>query len=111
MPWYLPAASVMMAGFVNDLDRGQVVAPGHLEVVEIVGRGDLQGAGAEIQGHVGIGDHRDRAPQYRQAQGGAVVFLVALVFGVDGHRGVAQEGLGAGGGHGEAAVAARPGGT
>ena len=81
------------------------MAPGHLEVVEIVGRGDLQGAGAEIQGDVGIGDDRDGAPQDRQAQGGAVVFFVALVLGINGHRGVAQEGLGAGGGHGDAAVA------
>ena len=93
------------AGFVDDLDRGEIVAPGHLEVVEVVGRGDLQGAGAELQGHVGIGDDRDGAPQHRQTQGGAVVFPVALVFGVHGHRGVPQQGLGAGGGHGDAAVA------
>ncbi len=92
-----------LAGFVDDLDGGEVVAPGHLEVVEIVGRSDLQGAGAEIQGDVGIGDDRDGTLQDRQAQGGAVEFFVALVLGIDGHGGVAQEGLGAGGGHGEVA--------
>ena len=90
-----------LAGFVDDFDGGEVVTFGHLEVVEIVGRGDLQGAGAEIQGDVGIGDDRDGAPQDRQAQGGAVEFFVALVFGIDRHRGVAQEGFGAGGGHGK----------
>ena len=94
-----------MPDFVDDLDGGEIVAPGHFEVVEVVGRGDLQGPGAELQRDVGVGDHRNLAPQHRQAQGGAVEFQVALVFGVDRHRGVAQQGLGPGGGHGEVAVA------
>ncbi len=94
-----------MPAFVDDLDGREVVAPGHLEVVEVVGRGNLQGPGAELQRDVGVGDHRNLAPQHRQAQGGAVKVLIALVLGVDRHRGVSQQGLGPGGGHGEVAVA------
>ena len=79
--------------FVQGLDGGQVPALGDLEVVEVVGRRDLQRPGAEFRGDVGVGDQRDLAAQDGKAQGGAVQGLVAGVVRVDRHRGIAEQGL------------------
>ena len=77
---------------------GQVVAQPHLKVVGVVGGGDLDHAGA--LGHVGVlvADDGDLLVQQRQDDVAAVQMGVAGVVGVDGHGGVAQHGLGAGGG-------------
>ena len=86
---------------VHDLEDGQAVAPADLEVVGVVGRGDLQGAGAEVFFNIGVGQQGDFAARARQQQGGAMEGLVALVFRVHGHGDVAGDGLRAGGGHGD----------
>ena len=51
---------------VDDPDGGQIVPGADVEVVEIVGRGDLEGAGAELHFHIVVGDHRDFPAQDRQ---------------------------------------------
>ena len=86
-------------GLVEDVDPVQAVAQADLEVVEVVGRGDLDHAGAELPVHVVVGDHRDLAVDQRQDHRPADQVLVALVLGVHRHGGIAQHGLGAGGGH------------
>jgi len=64
-----------------------------------VGRGDLEGAGAEIHLHVVIVDHRDDPAGERQADADPGQVAVALVVGMDRDAGVAEHGLGPGGGH------------
>ena len=71
----------------------------HLVVVGVVGRGDLDHAGAEGLVHVVVGDHRHQAAGDGQAHLLADQVGVALVFRVHHHRGVAQHRLGPGGGH------------
>ena len=44
----------------------EAVALPHLVVVEIVRRGDLDAAGAELRIHVVVRDHRDRPAGERQ---------------------------------------------
>ena len=90
---------------VQDRDGGQPVAAADLEVVRVVRRGDLDRAGAEIRVHVRVRDHRDAPGRQRQPHLAADQVGVAGVVGVDRHRGVAQHGLGAGGGHHDAVVA------
>ena len=53
-------------GLVEDVDGRQVVAQADLEVVEVVGRGDLDHAGAELAIDVLVGDDRDLAVDQRQ---------------------------------------------
>ena len=86
------------AALVQHGQAGQVVAAADLEVVGVVGRGDLDRAGAEGRVDVLVGDDRDAAAGERQLHGLADQVLVALVVGVHGHRGVAEHGLGPGGG-------------
>ncbi len=62
-----------------------------VKVVEIMGRGDFEGAGAEFHIHIVIGDHRDFAAQDRQQHVSPVEFGITGVAGVDGHRGIAQQ--------------------
>jgi hypothetical protein len=71
-------------------------------VVEVVGRGDLDDAGAELAVDVVVGDDRDVALAQGQAHRLADQVGVALVFRVHHHGHVAEHGLGAGGGDGEA---------
>ena len=93
---------VGLAGHVpvvgKDPDDGQIVPQPHLKVVGVVGRGDLDHAGA--LGHIGVlvADDGDLLVQQRQDDVAAVQVGVAGVVGVDGDGGVAQHGLGAGGG-------------
>ena len=75
------------------------------EVVGVVSRCDLQRAGAELGGHIGVVDHRNRAVQHRHQTGAADQVAVAFVVWMHGYGGVAQDRLGAGGGHGNVALA------
>ena len=50
----------------DHLHARQVVAQADLEVVRVVGRRDLQAAGAEAHVHVAVADDRDLAPHERQ---------------------------------------------
>ena len=68
------------------------------EVVEVVRRGDLHRARAELGVGVFVGDDRDAAADERQDHVLADEVLVALVLGVHGDAGVAEHGLGTGGG-------------
>ena len=82
----------------EDPDDGQVVAQAHLKVVGVVGRGDLHHAGA--LGHIGvlIADDGDFLVQQGQDHMAAVEVCIAGILRIDGHGGIAQHGLGTGGG-------------
>ena len=77
---------------------GQVVTQTHLKVVGVVGGGDLHDTGA--LGHIGvlIADNGDLLVQQGQHHMAAVQMGVAGILTVDSHGGIAQHGLGAGGG-------------
>jgi len=81
------------------------VAAPDLEVVGVVARGDLQGAGAEVGLDVVVGDDRQVAPDEGQHRRLADQVAVALVVGVDRHRGVGQHRLGAHGRNHDLALA------
>ena len=91
-------SSFMIAVVGGDGDHRQAVAQAHLEVVGIVGRGDLHHAGAEIHLHIGVRDHRDLPAHQGQNHSLAHIGRIPLVIRVNGHGGVAQQGFGAGGG-------------
>src|SRR6185369_17635315 len=74
------------------------MAQAYLEVVEVVGRGDLDHTGAELQLNVFVGYHRDLATDQRQDDVFPDQVFVAFVLGVHRHGGIAQHGLGTGGG-------------
>src|SRR5690606_25344146 len=90
---------------VHHGDGGQAVPLADLEVVRVVGRGDLDGARAELRVDVVVGDDGDAAAGERQLDLPADQVPVAVVLGVDGDGGVAQHRLGAGGGHDDGVVA------
>ena len=89
---------VQRAVGVHDVDGGQAVSLADLEVVVVVAGGDLQCAGAELGGDGLVGDDGDDAPQDGEDGAAAHEVCVAVVFGVDGHGGVAEQGLGPRGG-------------
>ena len=74
----------------------------HFVVVEIVRGRDFHAARAEIFFHVFVGNHGNGAACQRQHQLFADKVRVTFVFGMHGHRHVAQHGFGAGGGDDEA---------
>ena len=92
---------------VEDIDHRQAVAAAHLIVVEIVGRGYLDDAGAEFAVHVVVRYDRNLAPGQGQFHHAADQVLVALILRVDGHGGVAEHGFRPGGRHGQVTFAAR----
>ena len=79
-------------------DHRQVVALAHLKVVGVVGRGDLHDAGALFHVGVLVADDGDLLVEQRQNHMAAMQMGIAGVRRVDGHGGVAQHGLGTGGG-------------
>ncbi|MDT4793166.1 hypothetical protein FQZ97_256800 [compost metagenome] len=92
---------------VEDVDQRQVVALADFIVVEVMGRGDLHAAGAELAVDVVVGDDRDTPAHQRQLDEGADQRLVALVFRVHGHGGVAEHGFRTGGGDHQVVLAVR----
>lgn len=84
---------------------GQPVPAADLEVVRVVGRGDLDRAGAELRVDVLVGDDRDTAAGQRQLDLGADEMGVPLVLRVDGDRGVTQHRLGPRGGDDDRGIA------
>ena len=76
----------------------QVVTTTHLKVVGVMGGGDLHHAGTLGHIRVLVAHDGDFLIQQGQDHVAAVEVLVALVLGVDGHGGIAQHGLGTGGG-------------
>ena len=93
------------AVLVDDLDARQIVALAGFEIVRIVGRGDLDCAGAELGVGEVVENHGELAIHQRQIHGAAVQVKVARVLGVHGDGGVAQHGFGAGGGYDDKAGA------
>ena len=89
-----------VAVFADDVGSVQAVALAHLEVHRVVGRGDLQRAGAELRVNGLVAHHRDDAAHDGQYDVAAPDAVVARVVGVDGYAGVAQHRLRPGGGYG-----------
>ncbi len=98
-PLVLVACGVDDPRFVEDIDLVQSVAQADLEVVEVVGRGDLDHTGSELAVNVVVGHHRDLAVDQRQEHLLAHQVGVAFVLGMHRHRRVPQHGFRAGGGH------------
>ena len=69
-----------------------------LVIVEVVGRGDLDAAGAEFRIHMLVDDDRDVPSGQGQFDGLADQVGIALVAGRYGHGAVAEQGFRAGGG-------------
>ena len=97
----LPGLLGHVACAVHDLNRVQVVFAAQFEVVHVVGRGDLEAAGAELLADVGVADDGQFAAHQGQDDAPADVFHVARVLGMHGHGRVAEHGFGPGGGHGK----------
>ena len=92
---------------VEHEDLLEVVALTHLEVVRVVARRNLDAAGAELHVNVLVTEDRDLAVHDREDAGLADQVLVALVVRVDGHAGIAHEGLRTGGRNDQIARAVR----
>ena len=85
-----------------DLSRAfRLVALADVEVVEVVGRRDLDRAGALLGVGIGVGDDAHQPPDQRQAHVGADQGLEALVVGMDRDGAVAEHRLGPGRRHGD----------
>ena len=93
------------AVFVDDLQEFQIVLLAQGPVVVVVAGGHLEGAGTELAIHVAVGDDGDLAAQHGHDGRLAHQMLVALVLGMHADGGVAGDGLGTGGGDGDAAGA------
>lgn len=79
---------------VDDGDLLEMVTLTDVEVVLVVGRGDLDGAGAEVAVDVGVGDNGDGAVGEGEAEFMADEMFVTGVVGMDGDGGVAEHGFG-----------------
>ncbi len=86
-------------------DGHQLVALADLPVVEVVCGGDLDHAGAKFAIDIIVGNDGDAALGNRQPHLLADQVGVTLVFRMHRHRGVAEQGFGAGGGDGHKAGA------
>ncbi len=92
------------AVFVDDLNFGQAVAASGFKIVEIVRGGDFDGSGAEFGVGQIVENDGNFAIHQRQLRRHAVEFEIALIFGIDGDRRIAQHGFRArSGDHDEAA--------
>ena len=77
----------------------------HFIIIEIMGRRDLDTAGAEFRVHMPIGNNGDGAARQGQFHCPAYQFPVTVVVRMNRHRGVAQHGFGTRRRHHQAAVA------
>ena len=80
-----------------------------LVIVEVVGRGDLDAAGAEFRVHMLVDDDRDVPPGQGQFDGLADQVGIAFVAGCHGHGAIAEQGFRAGGGDHQVALLGRQG--
>ena len=92
----LAAILVDAAVLVHHVDDFKVVAQTDLEVVRVVGGGDLHDASSEILLHIGIGHDRNLTANQRQDQRFADDILITLVLRVHRDGGIAQHRLGTG---------------
>ena len=95
---------VQRAVRVQDVDRYLVVPPTHLEVVEVVGRRDLDRARPLLRIDVGVRDDRDHPVGERQPDVAPHEVRGPRILRVHGDAGVPQHGLRAGGRHRDVAV-------
>ena len=84
---------------VHHLEGGQAVTATDFKIVDIVGRGHLEGAGAKLPLHMGIKNNGDLPVGQGQAHRLFRQGVVAFVRGMHRHRGIAEHGLGPGSGH------------
>ena len=84
---------VEMSGLVHDIDELKIMAETDLEVVRVVGGSDLHAAGALFRIGMFVADDRDFAVGERKVNGLADKVLVARIFRIDRHRGVAEHGF------------------
>ena len=89
-----------VAAFADDVGGVQAVPLPHLEVHRVVGRGDLQRAGAELRVDGLIAHHRDDTTHDGEDDVAAPDAVVARVVRMHRNPGVAQHRLGTGGSHG-----------
>ena len=81
---------------VEHVDDVEVVAAAHLEIVEVVGRGDLHRAGPLFGIGVFVGDDGQASADKRQQGVAADEVAITLVLRMHGDGGIAQHGLGPG---------------
>ncbi len=93
----------------EDIDDGQMVALAHGVVIEIVGRGDFDAAGAEGGVHILVSNDGDAPLAEWQYDLLTDQMAIAFVFRMHRYRGVAQHGFRAGGGHHQCLAAVRQG--
>ena len=82
---------------VEDIDRRHPGALADLEVIEVVRRGNLDRARAGLGIGIAVANDGNPPPHQRQHHKLADQGLIALVLGMDRHRGIAQHGLGTSG--------------
>ncbi len=82
------------------------MAAPHLIIIKIMGRRDLQAAGAELAIDILVGDDRYQTIAQRQLHHAPYQVGVAFVLRVDGHRTVAQHGFRTRGGDSQVALGA-----
>ena len=80
------------------INNRKIMPESHLEVVGVVGRGDLYNAGSELNVDIVVGHDGNLFVHDGEDEVLADDVLVALILRVDCHGGVAEHGLGTGGG-------------
>ena len=83
-----------LAELVENIDLAQIVALADVEIVEIMRRGYLDGAGALFRIRIDVGHNRDPPADQWQHDLLADEMLIAPVIGMDCHTGIAQHRLG-----------------
>ncbi len=84
---------------VHDVDGFKLVAAAYLEVVRVMRRCDLDGAGAELGINKVVGNHRQFSLKYGQNETLAYEFRESTVARIDSHGCVAEHRLRTGCGH------------
>ena len=83
---------------VHDVDLRKVVPLSHLEVVRVMGGGDLHHAGPEFHVHIRIRNDGDQPVHEGQKHLSSHQILIARILRVHGHCRISQHGLRTGGG-------------
>ena len=89
---------------VENVDHLEVVTAAHLEVIEVVSRGDLHRAGPFFRIGMGVGDDRDWPVDDRQNAAATNQVRIARVVRMDRDGGIAEHGLRSGGRHADELV-------
>ena len=95
----LAAVLIDMGLFVENVDEFQPMCLTNGIIVGVVRRGDLDRTGTKLTIDIFIRDDRNAAADDGYDHVLAQILLVTLIFRMDGHSGITQNGLGAGGGY------------